>query len=358
MDVAVWERHRRCARACVCIATVRKCASGHREVELAARTHTLAGTDELSPLAEPTVCGGDGDLEANESTPRTPRLRMLTMAQAERKGASTRRVILFDLDDVLAESHMDWISVEVLQALERVSAQYSDIEMGVCSAATYDRVCKKLGPRGERVMRHIFSEDGCVYHARDAADARPARMIYCRDLRTHPGWPRVQAMMRVALGSIARFSTHYALSGQLLDVRNGSVCVSLVGQQATPDELAAFVKVDSTTNRFKRQLLTSMQAIVGQSGLTLVERGDAEIVVRPLKWGPAQVIESFDLQTTSVSYYGNEPTILLQHDLDGHPVDRPASLLTLLQRSYPPRQCQCQQQRLNVSFHVGIGYHE
>lgn len=226
------------------------------------------------------------------------------------------KLFLFDVDGTLTDSGQP-LSTPMKDILRQL--QTEDVHLGIVGGGIYSTILHQVG---NVRLEHVFSECGSVYHFQN-------QLQYKKNLRKHVLFPHIQRLIKKTLQYLS--TVEHPLSGQLIDVRNGLVYMSLVGMQATLEERKSFLQYDQTFSCRKR-LLELLNKDVKEHQLEdrlhIVEGGAVGISVFPSEWDKVQVMETLlPLGYTEIHYFGDkyEPEgndfLLLHHPaIWAHPV--------------------------------------
>tara|TARA_Y100000816_G_scaffold269519_1_gene232517 strand:+ start:4502 stop:5344 length:843 start_codon:yes stop_codon:yes gene_type:complete len=248
-------------------------------------------------------------------------------------------VILFDVDGTLAESGKK-MSKEMSHLLYQAS-EGAGFKLGIVGGGSLRKIMWQLTDSqnpNELLFDHYFSDCGCVYSIRTVQDKLVD--VYSKNIRNHPVYKQVNELVKVAMQFIS--SQNYMIAGNLIDLRDGLVYISLVGMTATEKERQDFIQQDIVFG-YRKQLISLLKFNAKKMGvheeLSINEGGQVGIGIYPFEWDKVQVLEHMVPIYNEIHYFGdkyneggNDHRIMNDSDVIAHKVDSPGDTYEGLSR--------------------------
>lgn len=236
-------------------------------------------------------------------------------------------LILMDVDGTIAESSQN-ISENVAMILKKMST-ISKYEFGIVGGSNYTKISSQLD---NIHMTHVFSENGCVYHKNGISQFK-------QNIRNHSLFPQMNLLVKIAMKFLSE--TDYILTGQMIDLRNGIIYISLIGSQATMAERKYFIELDKK-NGYRAELLLILKEKAITMGIAdkidILLGGSVGIGIHPHEWDKIQVLDYIDIPNYKEIYYfgdkfmcdGNDYRLIMDPRVIGQKVNSPDETTKIL----------------------------
>lgn len=228
------------------------------------------------------------------------------------------KLFLFDVDGTICESGKK-ITSHMSNLINKL-----DGDIGLVGGGCFTKITDQIGNNIKPL--YIFSENSTVYHKLDSCFNYIN--VHKFNIRSEPEYGRINDLIKLALLYIA--NQKYVISGQIIDVRNGLIYVSLVGMQATDDERNNFIKEDGIYG-YRLELLNLLKNKV--ANLNLLDSvdiklgGSVGIALTLSKWNKINVL-NYIPHYDEIHYFGDRYTddgndfqLLNSNLVIPHPVD-------------------------------------
>jgi len=229
-------------------------------------------------------------------------------------------ILLFDVDGTICESGKK-IEPKLANLINEFKINY---EIGIVGGGTFDKIIYQLD--NLVIPNYIFSECGSVYHI---FENNLYKIIYKNNIRLIPEYNKINTLVKEALSFISKVD--YIIAGNLIDLRNGLIYISLVGMSATEQERNNFIKLDKENN-YRNELLSILKLKAIELNineyLDITLGGSIGIAIYPKEWNKIQVLKHLNNNSKEIHYFGdkylengNDYEIMNDSSVNAHCID-------------------------------------
>lgn len=242
-------------------------------------------------------------------------------------------LLLFDVDGTICESGKK-INNDISIVLKKLLD--CNIDIGIVGGGTFEKISYQLNNTFN--PKYIFSECGSCYYL---LENNKYNLIYKNDLRLEPEYIKINELLKLALFFIS--TVDYLIAGNIIDIRNGLIYISLVGMTATETERNNFIKIENR-RKYRNALLSLLQNKAKElhidEYLDITFGGSVGIAIYPKKWNKIQVIQHLPFYT-EIHYFGdkymesgNDYEIMNHNSVIPHKIDTLEQTLNILEQLY------------------------
>tara|TARA_B110000285_G_C14885513_1_gene495973 strand:+ start:25 stop:774 length:750 start_codon:yes stop_codon:yes gene_type:complete len=242
-----------------------------------------------------------------------------------------KKLLLFDVHGTIIErTH---IKAPLTYIIQRLKQHY---DIGVVSCGKITQLLEELG---HLRFNHYFSECGCVYHVvKTSSHDLKLSNKYSKNLRKHELYPKINVLVKHALHFLSQVD--YVITGNFIDLRNGLICVSMIGTSATKEERDEFIELDAKYGYRKQliELLTEKTVVSNvHDKIRICEGGKCSISIYPTEYDKSQVLDHLTDNYQEIHYFGdkytetgNDYNIINDTRVIGHKVNNVSETINIL----------------------------
>jgi phosphomannomutase len=206
------------------------------------------------------------------------------------------KLILFDVDDTLCKSGQK-INEKILNKLIDLSEKY---DLGIVGGGRYTKIEYQFTINNvsylNKIFKYVFTENGMIGH-------KSNKILYDKNMRHDLGDDKLNKINNYLLELLS--STELPMkTGSFVDLRNGLIYFTPIGQNCTMSDRQQFKKFDEENN-VRIKLVESIQKKFPDLYVGL--GGEIGICISPKNWNKAHIMHYLNtLNYNEIYFFGDK----------------------------------------------------